>query len=94
MFWPEATPGSKVRFKLADVVCPDAEQVLDKLIDSLDRTMKVIQKCEMFLLKKNLIDKERCLENSGTRVAVIDSILNQVTERTKELSDSDRLIAG
>ena len=42
MFWPEAKPGSRVRFKLADVVCPDTEQVLAKLIDSLEVSGKVV----------------------------------------------------
>lgn len=42
MLWPEVRPGSQVRFKLADVACPDAEQVIDKLIDSLEVTGKVV----------------------------------------------------
>ena len=42
MLWPEVGPGSQVRFKLANIVCPDIEQVIDKLIDSLQVTGRVV----------------------------------------------------
>ena len=42
MLWPEVGLGSPVRFKLANVVCPDMEQVIEKLIDSLEVTGRVV----------------------------------------------------
>ena len=42
MYWPEVGPGSQVRFKLADVVCPEPEQVIDKLTETLEVTGKVV----------------------------------------------------
>ena len=41
MFWPEVEPGSQVRFKLADVVCPELDQVIDKLTENLEVTGRV-----------------------------------------------------
>ena len=41
MFWPEVEPGSQVRFKLADVLCPELEQVVEKLTEDLEVTGRV-----------------------------------------------------
>ena len=42
MYWPEIEPGCRVRFKLAEVVCPEPQQLIDKLTENLEVTGKVV----------------------------------------------------
>ncbi len=42
MYYPEITSGAIVRFKLANVVCPDSEIILEKTTDCLEVTGRVV----------------------------------------------------
>ncbi len=42
MYYPEIGSGATVRFKLANVVCPDAEIIWEKTTDGLEVTGRVV----------------------------------------------------
>ena len=43
MFFTKLSSGSEVRFRLSDVICPDSEQVREKITKFLELTGRVVQ---------------------------------------------------